>query len=121
MFDRALLEQMGIDAGEGLAYCADDPEFYVEMLGEYVAEGSAKTEALERFFEARDWTNYAIQAHSVKSVSRMIGAAALSELARGQETAARDGDEEVVLTGHPRFTSEYAALLAKLRELLSEP
>lgn len=119
MVDRAKLAQLGIDMEEGLAYCADDAEFYVEMLQEYVDEHPAKHEELERFAGERDWANYAIRVHSVKSTSRMIGAAPLSERARELELASRDCDGARILEAHPAFLAAYDGLVAQLRELLA--
>ena len=70
MLDTEKLTSLGIDAEEGLAYCADDPEFFKEMLAEYVAERELNTAELGRFFAAADWTNYRIRIHSVKNTSR---------------------------------------------------
>ena len=32
------LRALGLDVEEGMAYCADDEDFYEEMLDEYVRE-----------------------------------------------------------------------------------
>ena len=118
MLNSQALEKMGIDANEGLAYCADDPEFYEEMLGEYRAEGRARLDELRRFFEQRDWKNYAIRAHSAKSTSKMIGAKALSEKARELEMAGKAEDEQAISALHEPFACEYGALLDQLDALL---
>ena len=117
MLDEAALAKLGIDAGEGMAYCADDPEFYEEMLGEYVREGDERLAELEKFFEGGDWPNYAIRAHSAKNTSRMIGARALSERARELELAAKAGDAEQVAAAHGAFLADYAALIGGIRTL----
>jgi HPt (histidine-containing phosphotransfer) domain-containing protein len=118
MLDLQALGSLGIDVDEGLAYCADDPEFYEEMLGEYRAEGRAKLDELRRFYESRDWGNYAIRAHSAKSTSKMIGAKALSEKARELEMAGKAQDEPAVAVLHEPFVREYGALLDQLDALL---
>ena len=76
--DVVKLRSVGIDANEGLAYCADDEEFYEEMLDEYVHESRAKLEELNTAFGLRDWERYRISAHSLKSTSRMVGAKGIS-------------------------------------------
>ena len=76
------LRACGIDTGAGMACCAEDGEFYAEMLGEFVRDAAAKLGELERFCAARDWDNYRIRAHSLKSTSRTIGATALSQRAK---------------------------------------
>ena len=48
MLDMTKLAALGLDTGEGLAYCADDPEFYEEMLSDYVTEGEKRMDAMRR-------------------------------------------------------------------------
>ncbi len=112
------LREYGVDTDEGLAYCADDPEFYEEMLGEFLSEGEGRLADLRTFFETHDWKSYAICAHSVKSTSRMIGAKALSERARELELAGKAEDAAAVECAHAAFLAEYAALLNRLRAAL---
>ena len=112
------LKKLGVDTDEGLMYCADDPEFYEEMLAEFLAEGRERAEGLRRFFKDADWKSCGIAAHSVKSTSRMIGASALSELSRELELAAKSGDGEAVAAAHPAFISKYEELLSGLEKLL---
>ena len=112
------LTAAAIDTEEGLAYCADDMDFYGEMLAEYVHEGEANREQLRQFFDEQDWDNYRIRAHSVKNTSRMIGAAALSERAHALELAAREQDAETILASHAVFLADYTALVDAIRGLI---
>lgn len=118
MQDFKLLQDAGIDTGEGMAYCADDPEFYVEMLEEFVEESDWQTGELRRYYDQRDWKNYAIRAHSVKSTLRMIGAKALSEHARGLELAAKEANEGAITSAHDEFVREYSALVSVINSCL---
>lgn len=118
MLDTDKITALGIDVADGLAYCADDPEFYVEMLAEYVHEGEANRVQLRQFFDEQDWDNYRIRAHSVKNTSRMIGAAALSERAHALELAAREQDAETILASHAVFLADYTALVDAIRGLI---
>ena len=118
MPDQPVLEALGIDAAEGLAYCADDPEFYEEMLAEYVKESGMNRACLQQFFEDRDWAGYRIRVHSVKNTSRMIGAAELSEQAYVLEKVAKELDMAAIHAGHAPFLAAYTALTDRLREML---
>ena len=109
------LRALGIDTDEGLAYCADDVEFYGEMLEEYVREGTEKPAGFRRAYEARDWNGYRILAHSVKSTSRIVGAKALAERAARLEAAARAGDAEAIDGAHEAFLADYAGLVEAIR------
>lgn len=118
MFDSQALAALGVDAEAGLAYCAGDPEFYAEMLGEYAAEARVGLDELERFFAGQDWQRYGIRAHSIKSTSRMIGATAFSELARALEFAAREGRTGDIAARHAPFVAGYRQLAGGIREAL---
>ena len=118
MMDRNALQALGIDASDGLAYCSDDEEFYEEMLAEYVNEQDADRIRLQQFFEARDWENYRIVAHSVKNTSKMIGAHTVSERAYMLELAAKERDEATLLTAHSPFLADYSALVDGIREMM---
>ena len=88
------------------------------MLAEYIAEGSAKLNELRRFFEARDWANYLIRAHSLKSTSRMIGAPGISERAHALELAAKENDAAAILSAHEPFVADCSALIEGLRGMI---
>ncbi len=87
------------------------------MLSEFVAGGSSGYSDLKMHFENRDWKHYGITAHTLKSTSKMIGANALSEKARGMETACKEGDESAIVAGHDSFVNELAELLNGLRAI----
>ena len=118
MLDTEALHRIGIDTEEGIAYCADDAEFYEDMLREYLQESDGRAADLRRFYASQDWSQYGLCAHSVKSTSKMIGAKAVSELAREMEFACRNGDAASVLAGHDRFLREYTDLVDGLRSVM---
>ena len=118
MLDTEALHRIGINTEEGIAYCADDPEFYEDMLREYLQESDGRAADLRRFYASQDWSQYVLCAHTVKSTSKMIGAKAVSELARDMELACRSRDPASVLTGHDRFLREYADLADGLRSVM---
>ena len=119
MLNLQTLIEMGIHPTEGLACCADDPDFYEEMLSEFVSEGRAGVSELRRSYENRDWSRYTIRAHTVKSTAKTIGAIALSEQARDQEAAGKALDEQKLLAGHDGFLNAYESLLGQLDRALS--
>ena len=116
MLNIAALTDAGIDTEEGMAYCADDPEFYEEMLMEFVSEAMSHPEEMDRLLSDADWVNYGIHAHTLKSTSRMIGAIAFSERARAMEMAAKAGDGDMIFSNHASFAAEYAALVDTIRK-----
>lgn len=112
------LQAAGINTEEGLAYCAEDPEFYEEMLREYVNESEERLAKLQRCCAEQDLPGYGICAHSMKSTSRMIGAGNFAAFALEMEQAGKSEDMDAIAAKHDAFLGEYMALIGKLRAVL---
>lgn len=100
-----------IDKDIAMAYCADDEEIFVEVLEAYLEQGDEYKEKLAAYREAKDWKNYAIIAHAIKSTSMTIGAQELSELAKSHEFAGKADDENTINATYDRFISLYDEVL----------
>ena len=120
MLKMELLEDYGIDTEEGLACCAEDPEFYEEMIHEFLKESIDRCLNLEKCFFSQDWSGYALCTHSIKSTSRMIGAKDLSEAARELETAAKEGFADTIYESHELFLENYRTLTDELRKITAD-
>ena len=116
----APLRELGVDISEGLAYCQDDDEFYLSILAEYAKDRAVKLADIWAFYTARDWKNYAIKVHAVKSSSKMIGADALSEQAKELEFASKAEDEKTVHKNHAAFMEGYRKLMDTIAALTGE-
>ncbi len=99
-----------LDTETGVTYCANDEDFYLEMLDTY-CKGS-KLEEIEKCYAGKDWANYRILVHALKSTSLSIGAAQLSEKAKALETAAKEGDVPYIEGHHADCMAAYQRLLA---------
>ena len=109
------LHALGVDTDKGLGYCQNDREFYQKLLAEYAKTPEKKLGDLKRFYEEKDWKNYAIRVHAIKSTSKMIGAAQLSETARRLEDAAKKQELEIIEKEHPVLMPMYEELLEVLK------
>lgn len=105
-----------LNTASGIEYCGGDPEFYVEMLQDYL-DGD-KTELLEQYYAAEDWDNYRIQIHAVKSTSLMIGGDDVSAKAKELEFAIKDGNFGLVKEKHASVMSDYTALMDTIRNAI---
>ena len=83
----AQLRSAGIDPDTGLGYCQDDDELYKSVLHDYAEGFDEKVTQIRQFYDSGDWDDYCILVHAVKSSSRMIGAAALADIALRLEKA----------------------------------
>ena len=107
----ASLREAGIDPSIGLSYCQGDASLYKELLNDYVQGADEKAWTIVRYFGERDWKNYSIQVHALKSSSKMIGATALSEAAAALEAAADEGRERDIIVGHGPMMESYTQVM----------
>ena len=104
-----------LDVNTGLDYCMDR-DFYEEVLREYML--ADKVDKIEQFFNEKDWNNYRTLVHALKSTSLTIGAVSLSDEAKALEMAAKDGDEDYIISHHRAVVEKYRSLSDKLRSIL---
>jgi len=98
----------------GLKYCGGSEELYTEILESYYTESSRYQTLLAEHYSNRNWKDYAIVAHALKSTSLGIGASSLSELAKKQELAAKGGDVATLATYHEDLLALLAKVLAEI-------
>lgn len=116
----AIFENTGIDPITGLFYSQNDQDFYRTVLSEYLHASQTRIPELKEYFEAKDWENYGIQVHALKSTSKMIGALDLSVMASVLEEAAGEGDEEKISASHTDMLECYRTVTDSIRTCLSE-
>ena len=73
---------------------------------------------MKKYFHSRDWHNYEILVHALKSTSKMIGIYDLSEKAKALEQAAKQNDENFILENHEQMIKDYGRITADIREQL---
>ena len=117
----ALLKASGIAAEVGLRYCQNDAPFYHTVLQEYVHGSEERQPMLQSCFETRDLKRYAVEAHALKSSSKMIGALEVSEAAARLEAAADTGDMAKITDEHDAMMSLYRAAVEAIRAAIPEP
>lgn len=115
-----LLEKAGIHTKTGLQYCLDNTEFYDELLIKFASDEDGKQKDIGRFFGQKDWENYCIMVHALKSTARMIGADALSDLAKGLEDATKNRDVEYIKMHHENLLVKYKETAQRIRDIFSE-
>ena len=106
----ATLRASGIEPKTGLSYCQNDEIFYREILLEYANGRKEKAERLTKNFEEENWHDYAIDAHSLKSTSKTIGATDLAEIAAKLEKSASQENPDVSREAHDEMMKEYEAV-----------
>ncbi len=112
------LDKEGIRTTAGLNYCRNDAQFYQMLLLQFSSDADRKRKELQKLFEEKDWHNYMINVHALKSTAKMIGADELSELARKLERAAEKETVSELMTGHGKMMSLYIQIASALQEIL---
>ena len=104
----------------GLKYCAGDPEIYREAAQAYLEEGETNIEKLDALYEAKDWKNYSVLAHAIKSTSLTLGAEGLSAIAKEHEFAGKENREADIDATYFNLLEQYQAVLMELKEMLEK-
>lgn len=108
----------GIDITEACRHHTGGVESYVELLRLYCVDGRRKLALLMRLLKARDYAEYGVEIHGLKSSSASLGIMELSRLAREQEEAVKRKDAAYI-TGHAGALLEnYSAQLQRIEGFL---
>ena len=112
------LEDVGINTSAGLRYCIDDAEFYKSLLIQFASESDEKMASMKSSYGKKEWHDYEIYVHALKSTSKMIGAADLSEKAKALEMAAKSSDGEFISSNHDKMMQDYGRVCAEIKTQL---
>ena len=112
------LRKCGIDTEAGLKYCVGDKDFYKSLLIQYATESAEKIGSMKKYYQVRDWHNYEILVHALKSTSKMIGITDLSEKAKALEKAAKTNEENYILANHEAMIRDYGSIAGEIKNQL---
>ena len=112
------LQRLGLSVESGLTYCADDEEFYFEMLQEYVTAAEEKEEKMDSFLQEGNLRDYKVLVHSLKSASKTIGSTSMFQQALDLETAAGEGRTEYIQKHHPKLMEDLRTLVDQLKQVI---
>ncbi|MCR4717764.1 MAG: response regulator [Lachnospiraceae bacterium] len=112
------LREAGIDVDTGMKYCGSSKDFYITILTKYVEESKEKLELLEKYYEAKDYENYKIHVHAVKSTSKMIGVNDIYDEALQLENAAKNEDASYIEENHETLIMHYQDKIKLISEAI---
>ena len=110
------LKVCGVDVDMGINYSGGDESFYRQLLKEIANTPEEKIKLLQKYHDEKDWQNYAIKVHAVKSTTKMVGALEVSDMAKALESAAKKKDETVLERDHAPFMDKYKSLLSVISD-----
>lgn len=117
VIDPLLLE---IDREIGLSYCMNMEDLYQDMLQEFCTQVMESLSQLDAYYRAKDWQNYGIIAHGLKTNSRTIGAVNFAEVSLQHEAAGKAGNSRFITEGYPSYKDTLLALKKMIQENLSK-
>lgn len=109
-----------LDVEKGLMYCGGRTS-YLEILEQYCKNGNDHIAKIEKLYESKDWKNYTIEVHALKSMMMSVGALSLSEQAKQLELAGKRGDVAWIHVSHNAMITEYVRVLNEIRVALGLP
>ncbi len=101
-----------LDFAGGLERCMGDRSFYLELLASFAEDNQLAD--LQRLYLAKDWQEYRIRVHALKSSSAYIGADRLSAWAKRMELAVGAQDMDYVQRNHGAFMEYFENILKQL-------
>ncbi len=107
-----------IDISLGLKNCGGSIQDYLNVLKINYEYGSKHLNELENMLAKKDYENYTIKIHSMKSTTLGIGAVTVSNMAMEQEKAGREGEYSYIDDNFEAFRTSYSSQLVKIGEVL---
>ncbi len=84
-----------LDTDTGVAYCGSK-ESYLSVIRIFHETAKDKADEIRTNYENKDWENFTVKVHALKSSARVIGAKELSEEARRMEEAGENVDTDTI-------------------------
>ena len=112
--DITWMNEAGLDTQTGISYTGNT-EKYVSAVQRFYKNHEKNRVKVEEYFGAKDYENFMITVHALKSNAKMIGATNLSGLFEALENAAREQDTAVIEELTPQALQDYAGLIEKLK------
>ena len=106
------------DIALGLRNCGGEISDYLEILKINYEYGNKSLDELETLLTKKDYENYTIKIHSMKSTTKNMGAMSVSDMARKQEEAGRAGEYDHLGLDFASFRAKYESLLREIEEVL---
>ncbi len=115
--DVSILTNNKIDVNHGLELLGD-MDFYNETLGTFYDGISDNLKKLEEYKNNKDFENYGILSHSIKSDSKYLGFTDLAEIALSHEMAGKGSDEKFIEDNYDSFIEEINRIVNVVKEYL---
>ncbi len=115
------LEEMlpQIDIALGLEHCLDDRDFYVDVLRILYDDADTQLADLQKMWKEKDYKNYIVQIHSLKTQLLNVGYTSLAEDARALEIAGKEERYGYIEDNQDAFVKSYTEFKMQLEVVFS--
>ncbi|MBR3039734.1 MAG: response regulator [Lachnospiraceae bacterium] len=104
----------GIDYRYAYDIFSGNRDAYIEILRCIQEEGKTKPDYISSLLEKKDYTNYTIEVHALKSAFLSIGAMTLSDHFREHEMNGKAGNKKDIKDDFPKLMTEYRDMLKQV-------
>ena len=104
----------GIDYRYAYDIFSGNRDSYIEILRVIHEEGKVKPAYIRKLLEEKDFKNYTIEVHALKSAFLSIGAMHLSDHFREHELNGKSGNKKAIRDDFEKLYDEYTSLLAQI-------
>uniref|UniRef100_UPI0025E99473 response regulator n=1 Tax=Butyrivibrio sp. TaxID=28121 RepID=UPI0025E99473 len=117
--DDPLRKIQGIDLTEAIKNCGSI-EVLREVINNYYSSIDKEASNIESFVKDKDFRNYTVTVHALKSSSRLIGAMELSKMAAYLEKCGNDENEDEIVAKTSELLELYRSYKEKLGVAIEE-
>ncbi|MCR5831672.1 MAG: DegV family EDD domain-containing protein [Lachnospiraceae bacterium] len=107
----------GLDAKAAIQNSGSE-EAMLSVLRMFYDSYEAKAGELQHYFDTKDWENYTIKVHALKSGSRLVGVLKLGDKAEALEMAGKRSDIDFIMANHQDLMDSYRTIRDDLEPMM---
>ena len=108
------------DLAKGIDQVAGSEDLYYEILGMLVDDYSEKSALIRELYEKKDYVNYEIEVHALKSATANLGAMDISSLAKKHEFAVKEDNLHIIDESIDELLSLYKDVIDEGKALIAK-
>lgn len=113
------LELSEIDYQYGLSLNGNLKDLYQKLISIFLETGDENMAKLRTAFEKKDWKNYEIHIHALKSSAKSLGAHSLSQESKSLELAAKENNLDYIKKKHNAVMEQFRSVMEECEKILS--
>ena len=115
------LRLVDMDLDDALQYSSGMVTDVLDNIKGYLTDSEVNRERIKKEYAAKNWNDFKIHVHALKSTSRIVGAVHMAYLAEQMEMAAGKEDASYIRENFENLIYEHEQLCSDLEHLLAAP